>query len=78
MSRACVSCSGSVGGAAHVGDGRVGHKERCAVSLFLFAILFSAACGESGRNDTVLTGFSGVLIFGIVAWVVYRYVRSKT
>jgi len=38
-----------------------------------------AACGDEngGNEDTVLTGFSGVLIFGIVVWVIWRYVSKR-
>ena len=43
------------------------------------ALLF-AACGDNGdgNGDTVLTGFSGVLIFGIVAWLIWRWARNKS
>lgn len=41
----------------------------------LFTLL--TGCGDGG-NDTVLSGFSGVLIFGIGAYVVYRIVKNKT
>lgn len=41
-------------------------------------LLFLTACGEdNGNQDTILTGFSGVLIFGIVAYVIWRYVQKK-
>jgi hypothetical protein len=46
--------------------------------LPLLIFLFLTACGSSNNNDTVLTGFSGVLIFGIVAYVLYRIVKNKT
>lgn len=37
-----------------------------------------AACGENGENnDTILGGFSGVLIFGLIVWVIFRYVSKK-
>jgi len=41
-------------------------------------LFFLAACGGDGdgNNDTVLTGFSGVIIFGIIAYVIYRKVKS--
>lgn len=50
------------------------------MGLLLVSLMVAlAACGEDGsNNDTVLTGFSGVLIFGIVAYIIYRVVRSKT
>lgn len=42
-----------------------------------FLLLLMAACGENGENnDTVLTGFSGVLIFGIIVWVIFKYVSK--
>lgn len=43
------------------------------------ALLFLTACGENGdgNSDTILTGFSGVLIFGIVVYIIFRYVRSR-
>jgi hypothetical protein len=43
-----------------------------------FLMLFLVSCGDDGNNDTVLTGFSGVLIFGIIAYVIYRVVKGKT
>jgi len=43
-----------------------------------FMLLFLAGCGDDGNNDTVLTGFSGVIIFGIIAYVIYRVVKGKT
>lgn len=49
------------------------------MSLLIALMLLLAACGgDGGDNDTVLTGFSGVLIFGIIAYVIYRYIRRKT
>ena len=37
------------------------------------------ACGdnENGGGDTVLTGFTGVIIFGIVAWVLWSYFKKR-
>jgi hypothetical protein len=34
-----------------------------------------AACGDN-NNDTIWTGFSGVLIFGLVAWLVIHFLRK--
>ena len=42
--------------------------------LVLLLFLLLTACGNS--NDTIFTGFSGVLIFGIIAYVVYRKVKK--
>lgn len=40
-------------------------------------LLFLGACGDgNGNSDTILTGFSGVLIFGIIAYVIHRKVRK--
>jgi hypothetical protein len=49
------------------------------VSVLLVALMaLFAACGEDGsNNDTILGGFSGVLIFGLVVWIIYRYVSKK-
>lgn len=44
---------------------------------FILAAFLFAGCGGNGGNDTVLTGFSGVLIFGIIVWVLFRYVSKK-
>ena len=48
--------------------------------LWLMAVVvLMTACGDGdGNSDTVLTGFSGVLIFGIIAWAVYRVVKKRT
>lgn len=43
-------------------------------SLWVFVMLAMTACGDD--NDTILTGFSGVIIFGIIAWIIYRKVSS--
>lgn len=41
--------------------------------------LLLAGCGDNGdRGDTILTGFSGVLIFGIIVWIVYVYIKGRT
>lgn len=46
--------------------------------LLLLVMLLPAACGDNGNNnDTILTGFSGVLIFGIVVWIIYRYATRR-
>lgn len=45
---------------------------------YLWLFLIISACGGDNGDDTVLTGFSGVLIFGIVAYVIYRYVKKKS
>lgn len=37
-------------------------------------MLFLVACGDN--NDTVLTGFSGVLIFGLIAWLAVHFLRG--
>lgn len=46
--------------------------------IALWILVLMAACGDNGNDDTILTGFSGVIIFGIIAYVIYRYVRRKT
>lgn len=41
-------------------------------------LLALPACGNgNGNDDTILTGFSGVLIFGIVAYIIFRYVSRR-
>jgi hypothetical protein len=45
---------------------------------FVMAAFLFTACGDNGGNDTVLTGFSGVIIFGIIAYVIYRIAKKKT
>lgn len=40
----------------------------------LFLLL--AACGDN--QDTILGGFSGVLIFGIIVWIIYRIVKNRS
>jgi hypothetical protein len=47
-------------------------------ALLVAFMLVLAACGENGENnDTILGGFSGVLIFGLIVWVVFRYVSKR-
>ena len=42
-------------------------------------LLFLAACGnENGNEDTLLTGFSGVVILAIVIWLVVRMARKRS
>ena len=50
------------------------------MSVALALLVLLAACGENGdgNTDSILTGFSGVLIFGLIVWIVYRLVRSRT
>lgn len=45
--------------------------------ILAFMVLL-AGCGDNGNNDTVLGGFSGVIIFGIIAYVIYRIAKKKT
>lgn len=45
-------------------------------ALLAFVMVAMAACGDD-NNDTVLTGFSGVLIFGFVVWLAFRYFSKK-
>lgn len=43
-------------------------------------LLFLAACGndeDGGNEDTLLTGFSGVVILAIVIWLVVRMARNR-
>ena len=42
-------------------------------------LLLLAACGndESGNEDTLLTGFSGVVILAIIIWLVVRMARKR-
>lgn len=53
-------------------------KENLYISLVPW-ILLVTSCGDDngGSSDTVLTGFSGVIIFGIVAWVIYAQVKKR-
>jgi len=43
-------------------------------------MLALAACGDDdgGDGDTLFTGLSGVIIVGIVIWLVVRSRRSRT
>lgn len=38
-----------------------------------------AACGEddNGNGDTLLTGFSGVVVLALVVWLVVRAVKKR-
>ena len=42
-------------------------------------LLLFAACGneENGNEDTLLTGFSGVVILAIVIWIVVRMAKKR-
>lgn len=46
------------------------------MSILVALMLLLSACGDN--NDTILGGFSGVLIFGIIVWVVYRYINRRS
>jgi hypothetical protein len=46
--------------------------DRTAYAVPLFLLL--GACGNG--NDTIWTGFSGVVIFGIIALVVLHYLKK--
>lgn len=46
-----------------------------AARAVLMAVLL-AACGDGG-NDSVWTGLSGVLIFGVVAVIVVHYLKKR-
>lgn len=43
-------------------------------------LLFLAACGDddNGNEDTLLTGFSGVVIFALVIWFVVRTMKKRS
>lgn len=43
-------------------------------------LLLLAACGndETGNEDTLLTGFSGVVILAVVIWLVVRMARNRS
>lgn len=45
------------------------------------ALLFLAACGDDdgeGGEDTLLTGFSGVVILALVVWFVVRTMKKRS
>ncbi len=44
-------------------------------------LLFFAACGDDndgGNEDTLFTGFSGVVILALVVWFLMRKVRNRS
>ena len=43
-------------------------------------LLFLSACGgdDNGDEDTLLTGFSGVIILAIVVWLIVRSMRKRS
>lgn len=43
------------------------------------AALLLAACGENGdgNEDTILTGFSGFVIFCLAVWLIVRAFRHR-
>lgn len=43
------------------------------------ALLFMTACGndDGGNEDTLFTGFSGVIILVLIVWFVMRKARSR-
>ena len=43
-------------------------------------LLFLAACGgdDNGEDDTLLTGFSGVIILALVVWLIVRSMRKRS
>lgn len=48
------------------------------MSVLVVLMIVLAACGENGsNNDTILGGFSGILIFGLIVWIVFRYISRK-
>ena len=44
------------------------------------ALLFMTACGndDGGNEDTLFTGFSGVVILVLVVWFVTRKMRNRS
>jgi hypothetical protein len=51
------------------------------LALFTSAFCFMlAACGDDGEggNDTLLTGFSGLVILAIVVWVIVRALNKRS
>jgi hypothetical protein len=55
------------------------HVNRFYVALSAMSLIFFAACGEDGDGDgdTLLTGFSGLVIVCLVIWGVVRYARKR-
>jgi hypothetical protein len=49
------------------------------VSLWVAVLTLMAACGEegNGNEDTLLTGFSGVLILAIVIFLIVRSMKKR-
>jgi hypothetical protein len=43
------------------------------------ALLFLSACGndDEGNEDTLFTGFSGVIILVLIVWFVMRKARNR-
>ena len=43
-------------------------------------LLFFAACGndDNGNQDTLFTGFSGVIILALVIWMVVRMAKKRS
>lgn len=74
-------------------DDRAGRGDRSARMVFqnraigllavwpVLAVAMLTACGDDGNGggneDTLLTGLSGVVIFGAVIWFVLRKVKSR-
>ena len=48
------------------------------VALATISLIFSA-CGDDdgGDGDTLLTGFSGLVIFFVVVWLIVRAVKKR-
>lgn len=42
-------------------------------------MMFLAACGDDGdgNDDTLLTGFSGLIIAAVVIWLIVRAVKKR-
>ncbi|MDQ3945083.1 MAG: hypothetical protein M3357_08055 [Actinomycetota bacterium] len=49
------------------------------VSLWVAVLTLMAACGDegNGNEDTLLTGFSGVLILAIVIFLIVRSMKKR-
>lgn len=47
-------------------------------SLLPLLFLLLAACGDDNNNDTIWTGLSGVLLFGIVAVIVTHIIKKRS